>query len=261
MKAKKISIILGVLIAIVAFICSISAFAEKDSIHSCQDVVECIKFNPNENIKYTNTVTINGEEFLSYDSDIACYKVNAASKEVCCVYRKDISAPKFTITTGEAQEKAISFIKKYRPDFNLDEMVLTSVWQHDSKNDYSYEFEWRTFVDEIDIGHSIVIQVSGSGDFLLYVCTTNNDYKIDLSKIKVDQRSAIDIALNSISSQNRRDKNIPLIAYNPQKMLYNDKIVWQVYLGSERPSEEYEEECYIILIDAETGNILELFAG
>ncbi len=162
-------------------------------------------------------------------------------------------------------QKAIDVVKQHRNDFDLTEMILTVSKPQESKSVARYMFEWRLYKEDVDIGHTIYVEISGKGDFLCFMCNNNREYEPDLSKVKYNEDDVKELAVNYLKKGLDYEMEKNLIVDSSQLRLYNNEIVWVVELSASVPmqGDESRNDTYyfLLIINTENGSIISEMAG
>lgn len=237
------------------------------SVEEGLSVAELHKTFDDEKIEYTSVQKTKDDEYLSYDSEVAAYKIQASSGSLAGFYRKDlIPNGEVLVSMEEAEKIAIAAVKKYRNDFDLSTMTQTVAFLHESRHVSRYEFEWRLFKQGVDIGHTINVEVTGSGEFSAFVCNNNIDFEPDTSKVNLSVEEIKEMALSYIKSGQSGQKADNLTVEEARMISRGNELFWRVELKKyendlDNPEIPPDEYYYLMIINAETGEIVEKMAG
>ena len=231
-------------------------------------IAEQYKLESSEVIEYSSFLKTDGDECLVFDSDIASYKIQASDGSLLSLYRKDIeSSDDISVTIQEAENIAREAVAKYRKDFDLDQMTQTIAELQESKNDNRYVFEWRLYKKGVDIGHTIWVEVTGTGQFKAFMCNSNIDFEPDLSKVKFTAEEIKELSIQFLKSYLSDEKARNLTAGEPELVIGEEEsICWLIELttyetDANNPDLPPDEYYYLLKINAETGEIVENLSG
>ena len=191
---------------------------------------------------------------LEYDSFEAYFIVNSSTGRIDSFRLQRLPDPNLpSMNIAEAQQAAEDFISTHRPDFDLSIMKQTLA---ETVRNSQFQFEWREFRDDVDIGNAVRIEVDLRGNVLSCSAARNDNLNIDTKAKRITQDEAIAAIkgyLKPILAQERYDA---LQCDEGGLIVWGNRVAWRIELSAQ-PEGDPVTYYYWITVDAQTGEVLD----
>lgn len=158
------------------------------------------------------------------------------------------------INLDQAIQIAESAVRKYRPDFDLAAMTRTATPEM-SGDTALYRVEWRLFIQHVDIGHFITVDLLRDGTLYSYEASNHGDYHPNLKNIKITKAQAVNIAKDYLLDKIASDR---LLALKSDKAALvanaSQGVCWTVTLSLDDGN--INSSSYTVILDAASGKVI-----